>query len=401
MGYISTQKDFDILKIIFENQDAIKEEEHLYSFVSKDDAIFSHIIKDLKHSTNCHIASFKDLKDALIDLYKAYEVLLERDGEVLMVGHEVLRWWNSDKYGYTDEHDRFWKLKIITDSDFIPYKTFTNEEYHIVYDILYNDACGSNAYDVVASYYNRYKTNIGRKVALKHWIKCFQIVIDSLSKWKERTHEEDVCIYIPFLNDYKETASHVIDVFEMAQDASNLLRNTNGEVVQIEKPEALVKILDMKSVFQAFQYRISQTVGEDKAMVIHDEMVRRGLCPNTKYTYKEDKYRTCIIGAYEESPAENKHVSLEERKEKSIKDRAAIIYYMLKDDVETSMIQKIIHYVCNPTKEYKGANPSDTIYTYVAHPEKYFLDKADRIDYIKETLQKYHFDEEYINKNIK
>ena len=82
-------------------------------------------------------------------------------------------------------------------------------------------------------------------------------------------------------------------------------------------------------------------------------------------------------------------------------NRAAIIYYMLKDDVETSVIQKIIHYVCKPTKEYKGANPSDTIYTYVAHPEKSFLDKADRIDYIKETLKKYHFDEEYINKNIK
>ena len=92
---------------------------------------------------------------------------------------------------------------------------------------------------------------------------------------------------------------------------------------------------------------------------------------------------------------------LEEQKEKTIKDRAAIIYYMLKDDVETSVIQKIIHYVCKPTKEYKGANPNDTIYTYVAHPEKSFLDKADRIDYIKETLKKYHFDEEYINKNIK
>ena len=74
---------------------------------------------------------------------------------------------------------------------------------------------------------------------------------------------------------------------------------------------------------------------------------------------------------------------------------------MLKDDVETSVIQKVIHYACSPTQEYKGANASDTIYTYVAHPEKTFLDKSYRIDYIKETLQKYNFDEEYINKIIK
>lgn len=398
-----TTKIEKVLSRIKEEQESIKDYSSLYSIFSGDEelTLIANLVSSLTRATNCHIESFKDLKQVLLDLGIAYKEYPCKTEYLLMNFCEILNWWNSEKYGYADEHDRFWKLQVITDSDFIPYKSFTEEEYHIVYDVLYNDACGSSAYDVVASYHNKYKTPVGRKVALMHWCKCFQKIIDALNVYKEKTFEGDVCIYIPFLNGYKATASHIIEVFEMAQDASNLLRETGEEIAQIEKPDALVKIDSMEAVFENWRDNIAQEVGEDEAIIIYDEMIRRGLCPNTKNIYKEDKYRKYYIGAQDNKPQDNERLSLEEIKEKSIKDRAAIIYYMLKDDVETSVIQKIIHYVCKPTKEYKGANPSDTIYTYVAHPEKSFLDKADRIDYIKETLKKYHFDEEYINKNIK
>lgn len=398
-----TTKIEKVLSRIKEEQESIKDYSSLYSIFSGDEelTLIANLVSSLTRATNCHIESFEDLKQVLLDLGIAYKEYPCKTEYLLMNFCEILNWWNSEKYGYADEHDRFWKLQVITDSDFIPYKSFTEEEYHIVYDVLYNDACGSTAYDVVASYYNKYKTPIGRKVALMHWCKCFQKIIDALNVYKEKAFEGDVCVYIPFLDDYKQTATHTIEVFEMAKDAAILLRDTDVKDAPIENPDDIMAVDDMETIFTEWMDRLGEETSEEGASIIYDEMIRRGLCPNTKICNSENKYRTYIIGAYEESPAENKHVSLEEQKEKSIKDRAAIIYYMLKDDVETSVIQKIIHYVCKPTKEYKGANPSDTIYTYVAHPEKSFLDKADRIDYIKETLKKYHFDEEYINKNIK
>jgi hypothetical protein len=45
--------------------------------------------------------------------------------------------------------------------------------------------------------------------------------------------------------------------------------------------------------------------------------------------------------------------------------------------------------VCADNKPFKGAKPENTIYTYLAHPENRLFDKQDKIDYIKEKLDKY------------
>lgn len=400
---LASNKIEKLLSRINKEQESIKDYSSLYSIFSTNEelSLIINLVSSLTRATNCHIESFDDLKSALLDLGIAYKEYYWNKGIVLIDFCEILHWWDSEKYGYADEHDRFWKLQVITDSDFIPYKSFTEEEYHIVYDVLYNDACGSNAYDVVASYYNKYKTPVGRKVALKHWCKCFQKIIDALNTYKEKAFEGDVCVYIPFLDDYKQTATHTIEVFEMARDAAILLRDTDGKDAPIENPDDIMVVEDMETIFEEWRDRLAQEEGVEEATVIHDEMIRRGLCPNTKVVNKKNNYRTYIIGAYEETQIENKNVSPEEQKEKSVKDRAAVIYYMLKDKVDNALIQKVIHYVCKPTKEYKGADANDTIYTYVAHPKKSFLDKADRINNLKEILKKYQFDEEYINKNIK
>ena len=65
-----------------------------------------------------------------------------------------------------------------------------------------------------------------------HWCKCFQKIIDALNVYKEKAFEGDVCVYIPFLDDYKQTATHTIEVFEMAKDAAILLRETDGKDAQ-------------------------------------------------------------------------------------------------------------------------------------------------------------------------
>ena len=398
---ISTKLE-KLLERFYEEKETIGDYSSIYSIcrTSDEHATMSILVSTLVRAVNCNINSFDDLKLVLIDLHEAYKQYYWRNGVAFTDPCEILNWWNPEKYGIADEHDKFWKLQIITDSDFIPYKSFTEDEYHIVYDVLYNDACGSTAYDVVASYYNKYKTPIGRKVALMHWSKCFQRIIDALKIYKEKALEGDVCVYIPFLDDYKQTATHTIDVFEMANEAVALLRDTDGKDAPLENPDDLMEIEDMETIFEEWRDRVAQEVNVDEATIIHDEMIRRGLCPNTKTANSENKYRKYIIGIQEKTQEEVVLPSAEKQKEKKIKDKTAVLYYMLKDEVDTVLMQKVIHYALTPQKEYKGACPNDTIYTYVSHPEK-LVDKMDRIDYIKEELTKYKFDEDYINRNLK
>lgn len=390
-----------LLQIIVENKEDIKDRETLCKLISGEtETTYMQLLyleQDLYAAANCNISDFEGFKNTLLDLHEA----LQYNYSEFYAPHEILRQWDSTKYGYADEHDKFFGLKIITDSDFIPYKTFTKEEYHIVYDIIYNDAFEICAYDVVASYYNQYKTRIGRKVALKHWNNCFQKVIDALVNLKKETKENELCIYIPFLEDYKETATHIIELFEMAQDTVNLLRNGDGATVCLENPDKIEKVADMLTIFRDWRDSLWQD-DQELAYIIHDEIIRRGLFPNSKLIVKENRYRKYFIDIAE--PSEEKKDTMpdtwEEKKEKTIKDKSAVIYYMLKDNINTDLLQKVIHYACCPQKEYAGANPNDTIYTYIKHPEK-FLDKIDRINYIKENLEKYKFDNDYINKNIK
>lgn len=392
-----------VLRLIFNKKDSINDIKSLYSVCETDDdkTVMSNLYSILSRAVNCHIENFKDLKQALLDLHEAYELYYRTQGDALLDANEILRWWDSEKYGYADEHDKFWKLKIITDSDFIPYKSMTEEEYHIIYDILYNDACGTCAYDVVATYYNEYKTPIGRKVALKHWSKWFRKIIDNLQNYKQKATEGDVCIYIPFLDGYRETATHVIELFTMAEDSAILLGESDGESVNIENPTRLQRVESMYDIFWSWVERLCQEVNNEEGNIIYDEMVRRGLCPNTKTTNEVNLYRKKYIGTDESSLVKEEKSTTEDVKEKSIKDRTAVIYYMLKDKVEIPIIQKVAHFVCCPNKEYKGADANDTIYTYIAHPNEKFLDKDDRIEYIAEMLTKYKYEEDYIKKNIK
>lgn len=394
MEYINSLNT--VLELVVNNKDVITDRYNLYE-ICKESTDLINLENHLYNASNCNITDFQKFKEALLDLHEA----LKYNELVISSPSEILRQWDSTKYGYADEHSKFWGLKIITDSDFIPYKTFTNEEYHIVYDIIYNDAFGNCAYDVIASYYNNYKTPIGRKVALKHWNECFKRVIANLIRLKKETKEDELCIYIPFLEDYKETATHVIELFEMAQDSANLLRNGDGANVGLENPDKIEKVDDMLTVFENWRDYLCQE-DQELAEIIHEELIRRGLNPNKRTRFKENKYRTHFIGIVEDSKLETvtNQDTWEDKKEKSIKDKSAVIYYMLKDNINTDLLQKVIHYACCPQKEYAGANPNDTIYTYIKHPEK-FLDKIDRINYIKENLEKYKFDNDYINKNIK
>jgi hypothetical protein len=152
----------------------------------------------------------------------------------------------------------------------------------------------------------------------------------------------------------------------------------------LENPDDIMVIEDMETIFEEWRDRVAQEEGNDEATIIYDEMIRRGLCPNTKTTNNENKYRRYIIGIQEKSQEEVVPPSAEKQKEKKVKDKTAVLYYMLKDKLDTVLMQKVIHYACTPQKEYKGAYPNDTIYTYVSHPEK-LLDKMDRIDYVKEA----------------
>ena len=122
--------------------------------------------------------------------------------------------------------------------------------------------------------------------------------------------------------------------------------------------------------------------------IIHDEIARRGFSTD-RVPDPIDNYRTKIIGIQKTLGKEDKNDGEKPQEVATIK-RVGVLYCMLSQyGVDLTGMNKICSYVCADNKPFKGAKPENTIYTYLAHPNDRLFDKQDKIDYIKEKLEKY------------
>ena len=121
--------------------------------------------------------------------------------------------------------------------------------------------------------------------------------------------------------------------------------------------------------------------------IIYDEIARRGFSVD-RVPDAIDNYRTKIIGIHKQHNEEKDEG--EKPEVVSTIRRVGVLYCMLSQyGVDLTGMNKICSYVCADNKPFKGAKPENTIYTYLAHPENRLFDKQDKIDYIKEKLDKY------------
>lgn len=237
---------------------------------------------------------------------------------------------------------------------------------------------------------------------MKQWSRVFQKIIDSLSEWKKKSKQGEVCVYIPFLREYKETASRTIHLFMMAQETIGLLLLEKVEKAPIENAECIEHVKDMDKMMEEWSQSLSEELNTNKVYnIVYDERVRRGFIPNKKVHGNE--YRRYLISAEEVdvTAIENvvtKNVEGSKSSKSNLKEKVAVIYSMLNDSVENELIQKVVHYAFKSDEEFVGAKASDTIYTYINKPKTQLFDKIDRINKVKEVLRKYGFSDEHISK---
>lgn len=290
-----------------------------------------------------------------------------------------------------EEYYSLSELEIITDSQFINFKNLSNEDISIIYEVMLNGALGCSPYDVIVYHYNLYKTPIGRKVILKHWGDYFQYIIEKLEAYNRSTIKGSWCVYIPFLNEYKRSSQYTIKLFKMAKDATELIRELDGEKLQMEKAESLIVVGPMSDLFQKWKSEVLNEGDMLKAEVIDDEMMRRGIILGEPKQSREKYWSLCIS-----SKKQDNDYYKEEGRTISKVEKAGVLYYMLRDCADDSLIYKVLHYVLNTGKQFKGADANDTIYTYIKHPERFLTNN--KMWRIVDILDAYHFPDEVIEK---
>ena len=362
------------------------------------------LINEISYTTTCHVNTVDNLIDALYDLRDANDKFYSVHSKNSTIG-EILHWWNPEKYYIDDVHSRFYGMLTLTDSDFIDFKNLQGYSY-LIYDILYNDSLGHNspAHDIVARYYNDIKTPIARKVALTHWDTILQETIDNIDNIKTLYQVNDFRIYIPFLEEYTETANNVIKLLKDAQLTAKLLYEYAPHRAPLEHPDSYDACDPLYKIFEDWMIWLD-TDGQDHigACVIADEMTRRGFRPNRKIQTQSHNYRSYFISKEQleisnTPPTSKKN---DDFKDKSLLVKCGVLYYMLKGKIDTKLMHKALHFALQDGKhKFEGHNCKDSVYSYISHPQR-FLTKSATIDRIKEKLDEYRFSQTEIDELLK
>lgn len=330
--------------------------------------------------------------DEVIRASKILRYYLEEEIGYYNVSREIdiqeslLSYINGSDYYNTDK--KFWNLSVITDTDFVDSQYFEGDEYQIVYGTLYNAEDCAELYNFIAAMCNTAKAPILRKAWIDTLIKAIKAVIANLEKCKVHNKGEEIRVFIPFAEQYERTISSTIDLFGFTLNVLKQIREcdlveipletTSGNTYPIPKMDDLMESLALGD----------GVVEEEFAGIVFDEMARRGLMHN-RVPYTFNYYRAQVIGINNIKRKGEKDEGEKPELVSTIR-RVGVLYCMLSQyGVDLTGMNKICSYVCADNKPFKGAKPENTVYTYLAHPEDRLFDKQDKIDYIKEKLDKY------------
>ena len=320
--------------------------------------------------------------------------LVEQEGyfnafNELDVQESLMAYFSGSNYYKTSK--QFWNLPVITDTDFVDSQYFFGAEYQIVYGTLYNHWDCSKLYNFIVAMCNNAKSPIFRKAWTDKLIKAIKTVISNLEKCKANYKGEELRVFIPFTEQYEGTLSSTIDLFGFTLNVLNQIRESDLAEIPFERttennyPLPLMDSL-MESLVEEYEDGI---IYENFANIVYDERVRRGLIHGKQVPNTFNYYRAEVIGNNKNRKRVEKN---EDEKPEVVKKvrRVGVLYCMLSQyNVGLAGMNKICSYVCADEQEFKGASPENTIYNYLVKPQKRLFDKQDKIDYIKEKLEKY------------
>lgn len=299
----------------------------------------------------------------------------------------------------------------ITDLDFIPSNIREGGDYHLVYGILLH--FHHYAYGEVEYIYNlicllclKQKTQILRRIMAKRWITILKDIINRLDKYAS---DDSIYVEIPFCEIFYADVMEIRNAYDFSCSILEELIDSdfsNMELAKIESKTQLVEVIypvkSMKELFLDLMEKVKDGYFEFTDMnsvdpdMIYDEMCTRGLWFESKNeNYRENnQYRKHLLGGKikreftyvvdEDSEFEEVVVK---RKEFQV---LGPIFYMLKDALgdNEELLVKVASFAAN-SKFDKNSKANTTAYKYFRSPENFFLNKIDKIQYIRQQLDKY------------
>lgn len=305
--------------------------------------------------------------------------------EVIDIKETLLSHLSGSEFYRADKNLR--NLSVITDSDFIDFRSYDDDEYQIVYGTLYNASDCAELYNFIAAMCNTAKSPILRKAWIDMLSRTVKAVISNLTHCKTQNKEGELRVFIPFLDFYEASLSSTIRAFNFTLNVLEQIRSCDLEEIPLEASSGnSYPIHRMDDLME--EWADSEFEDYELQNIIHDEIARRGFSTD-RVPDPIDNYRTKIIGIQKTLGKEDKNDGEKPQEVATIK-RVGVLYCMLSQyGVDLTGMNKICSYVCADNKPFKGAKPENTIYTYLAHPNDRLFDKQDKIDYIKEKLEKY------------
>lgn len=202
--------------------------------------------------------------------------------------------------------------------------------------------------------------------------------------------DENGCLYIngkPF-TPYKE----LVEIPFKQELLSQLAKNSDKVDYCSEDGKLYVdgKEIDISELSEFEALKIPKD-WEGYSSIAVDEMIRRGIKGEYRKSskYNEDLYRNFFIS--------EKPISLRKKNNENKEDlllvkntiKIGVLYYMLKDNItDNRLLTKIISFACDMKYDDAQKISSNTAYSYIQ--KRYFLNKQDGIDRIKEILKAYN-----------
>lgn len=299
----------------------------------------------------------------------------------------------------------------ITDLDFVPSNIREGSDYELVYGILlhfHHYAFGKveYVYNLTCLLCQKQKTQILRRIMAKRWITILKDIINRLDKY---AGDESIYVEIPFCEIFYVDVMEIRNAYEFSCSILEELINSdfnNIELANIESKEQLVEVIypvkSMKELFfdliekvkdGYFEFTDMNSVEPD---MIYDEMCMRGLCfePKNENYMENNQYRKYLLGGkikrdftYVVDEDDNFEEVVLKRKDFQI---LGPIYYMLRDALSDNeeLLIKVASFAAN-SKFDINSKAKTTAYKYFRSPDSFFLNKIDKVQYIREQLDKY------------
>ena len=306
--------------------------------------------------------------------------------------------------------------RIITDTDFISPLPTEGDFYELLYGSLYH--IGNQTPHKYEFVYNltvllciKQQVTLLRRVCAKEWKASLKDILKEL--YKQKKEADSIIVSIPFI-DYYETVERTIAVLEFVCDVLDELLSTDFKGLELLKIdyEALghkfYPIPAMEEFFKQLAEQLYPTLVYQfrypDARCVTDEAVRRGFLPasDASEDYDKDLYRSEILmieGDYAKESEGHESVIKESDKEKDVsvskedigtvcaENQIGVLYYMLNGKVDADLLVKVGNFIIN--KDYNiSKRANNSVYKYI-HCPTVFLEKLERIEYIKSQLQRY------------